>query len=148
MAWLYCSQDSCAGRLRPVPGFNHYFRPVETPDSVMQIGGTATMISSRYPPIMAVVGLIIGVFLGARRKKSSSQLGVLNGRRKYCTAQRIPLALANRHSRRKMLHRTSRNGCARIANVEYIRPTTYILRGSRGNCAGIIPARTALKQRM
>jgi hypothetical protein len=52
-----------------VPGFTHYFGPVEIPDPVVQIGGTATMISSLYPPIMAVVGLIIGCLPGGTQEK-------------------------------------------------------------------------------
>lgn len=54
-----------------LPGFTHYFGPVEIPDPIIQIGGVATGMSEMYPPIMAVMGLIVGLFLGARRKTNS-----------------------------------------------------------------------------
>jgi hypothetical protein len=54
-----------------LPGFTHYFGPVEIPDPVIQIGGIYTVVSTLYPPIIAMVGLIVGAFLGSRRINNS-----------------------------------------------------------------------------
>jgi spore maturation protein SpmB len=56
-----------------LPGFTRYFGPVEIPDPVIQIGDTATSIWKLCPPVLAVVGLIVGALLGSCRKNNSSQ---------------------------------------------------------------------------
>jgi hypothetical protein len=54
-----------------LPGFTHFFGPIEIPDPRIQICGIYTGLSSLYPPILAVVGLIVGACVSGLGKKNS-----------------------------------------------------------------------------
>src|SRR5688572_19137320 len=52
-----------------LPGFTHYFGPVEIPNPVILLPWFATTLANFYPLIFGAVGLVVGIFVGARRRK-------------------------------------------------------------------------------